>query len=285
MASELEKAVKTLKEEIVKSKKEIKSAIEASEVKLLLKIEELNHRVNDLEIENNNLTNKIETLEIISKKNNIIIFGLDKPDLSPTLICEKLKGLLKIDVKLSDLNNVYPLKTTGRKSLKVEFISYSKKLEVFKNCKNLKGTGIGISNDLTYKQRQENKILRSFLNRARQNNPEDRTFIKGNKLYINNKAYTVEELEENVKSHSGERKINSAPSTPQKFNLSESENQTDEHFSKEVQREVFRQDSVEGLPSTPSEHNPKKTSKAAISTQPKDRLKTLRSGSTSTSRR
>lgn len=50
------KVVKTLKEEIVRNRKGIKSAIEVSEVNLLLKIEELSHKVNNLEIENNILT-------------------------------------------------------------------------------------------------------------------------------------------------------------------------------------------------------------------------------------
>lgn len=114
MAGEWEKAVKTLKEEIVKNRKEIKSAIETSERNLLLKIEELSHRVNSLEVENKLLTNKIESLEIQTKKNNIKIFGLDNPDeISPALVCEKLQDLLKIEVKITDLNNTYPLKTVG----------------------------------------------------------------------------------------------------------------------------------------------------------------------------
>lgn len=42
--SDQEKVLKTLKEEIVRNKKEIKSAIDASEANLLLKIDEPNHR-------------------------------------------------------------------------------------------------------------------------------------------------------------------------------------------------------------------------------------------------
>lgn len=51
--------MKVLREEII-NRKEDKAAIEASESKLLLKIEELNHRVNTLQIENSMLTNKLE---------------------------------------------------------------------------------------------------------------------------------------------------------------------------------------------------------------------------------
>ncbi|KAG5876062.1 hypothetical protein JTB14_004421 [Gonioctena quinquepunctata] len=118
MASELEKAVRVLKEEIIKNRKEIKSAIEASESKLLLKIAELNHRVNNLEAENTILNNKIEALEITTKKNYIIIFGLeDSGEVSPSTFCKDIKKLLDVDVHISDLNNLYrsrnPPKTTA----------------------------------------------------------------------------------------------------------------------------------------------------------------------------
>lgn len=285
--AEWEKAVKTLKEEIVRNGEEIKLAIKASEANLLMKIEELNHRVSSLEVENCHLSNKIETLEILNKKNNIIIFGLDKPELqTPNQICQELKNCLKIDVELTDLNNAYPLKTTGEgKPIKVEFVSYLKKAEIFKNCKNLKGTGISIANDLTYKQRQENRILRSYLNSVRQTYPEDKTYIRGNKLFINNRAYTVEELEESDRIHPGERRVVSAPPTPQRRKENETHPKVPElNSNKETSKEITCQLTTEENPSTPPAQNSKKNTKSSAAAQPKDRVKSLRSGSTSSNR-
>ncbi|KAG5872772.1 hypothetical protein JTB14_008821, partial [Gonioctena quinquepunctata] len=55
-------------------------------------------------------------------------------------------------------------------------------------------------------------------------NPADQSFIKGNKLYVNSKAYTVEELQEISYSEerSEERNTYSAPATP---NTRNSENE------------------------------------------------------------
>lgn len=285
MANEWEKAVKVLREEITRNRTEIKAAIEASESRLLLKIEELNHRVNKLETENNFLTNKIETLEITSKKNNIIIFGLQtSEDLSPLTVCKELNTRLDVEVQVSDLNNIYRLKTQGRKPLKVEFISYLKKLEVLKQCKKLKGSGITIANDLTYKQRCQNRILRSHLNQARQNT-SDRSYIKGNKLYINNRAYTVEELEENEYTSTEERKINSAPSTPIIRNL-EKELELNEQTEKRSEGTLDDSSAIEKSSeakksknsNTPTTSHNKKSAKTAADQPTRERIRSLRSG-------
>lgn len=57
-------------------KSEFKNFIEASEVKLSLKMEELNNKVNKLDNENIALKNKVEQLEQNHIKNNLIIFRL-----------------------------------------------------------------------------------------------------------------------------------------------------------------------------------------------------------------
>lgn len=294
MTNEWEKVVKVLKEEIIKNRREIKSAIEASESKLLLKIEELNHRVTNLEIENSNLTNKIEALEVVTKKNNIIIFGLENSEeSSPSSVCRELKNLLDVEVHVSDLNNAYRLRTQGKNPLKVEFVSYLKKLEVLKHCKNLKGSGVAISNDLTYKQRCHNKILRNHLNKAREDSSV-KSYIKGNKLYINNRAYTVEELEDKENSITEERKISSAPSTPSIRNIEQ------ELFETSGQKGKLPEDKSVSNISTAEESNEtkvekndkntpvkvslqKKFTKTTVGPQ-KERTKSLRSGSVTSGR-
>lgn len=279
MADDWNKAVRILKEEIIKNRKEIKSAIEASESKLLLKIEELNHRVNNLEAENAVLNDKIEALEITTRKNNIIIFGLeDSEEVSPSGICKNLKKLLNVDVHTSDLNNLYKLRTQGRNPLKVEFVSYLKKLEVVKQCRKLRGTGIGISNDLTYKQRCENKILRNYLNKARQN-PNDNSYIKGSRLYINNVAYTVGELEKNEKSYLEERKASSAPPTPRTRNFDEVLLQ-----GAQPERENIPEETKEDKKTPINTNRNRNPPKATAAPAEKDRLKSLRSGSSSSTR-
>lgn len=65
---QIEKGNEELKTEL---KAEFKSIIEASEARILLKIEDVKQRVSILEKENTNLKNKIESLERANRKNNI----------------------------------------------------------------------------------------------------------------------------------------------------------------------------------------------------------------------
>lgn len=196
-------------EEIKKNRTELKHFIEASENRLLMKIEEFNEKVKKLENENQNLQNKVEILEREIKKNSVLIYGLEVQENNTSqTVCDKLCQLLEIDISPADIKECYWL-SIPKKPLKLDLVSNHKKREIFNNCRKLKGTNIGISNDLTYKQRQEYKILRHHLNIARQN--KKKSHIKGNKLYIENEVYTMESLPylNNKKSIA-----NSQPSTP-----------------------------------------------------------------------
>lgn len=212
MAYEIQQALKVIKEEIVQSRIEIKSTIEALEARILLQIETANNRIKYLEKENTSLQNRIEMLDRITRKNNILVFGLESSDKNtPAETCQKLSELLDVDLQVADLNNYYNL-NKSQSVVKVEFISNLKKVEVLKQCRKLKNTGVSISQDLTIIQREENKILRSHLKKAREN-PITKSYIKGNKLYIEDRSYTVEDLKQNSEELEL-RTNNSAPSTP-----------------------------------------------------------------------
>lgn len=203
---------KQLYEEIVKNKTELRQVIEASETRVLLKLESLNNKIKKLEKENQQFKNKIEYLERENRKNNLVIFGLHKnnKEVSVAFICEKIKDLLGVHLLPSDINNLYTLGSAENSPVKLELISYLKKTEIFQNCKKLKGTKIYFSNDLTENQRNEYKILREHLKQAKANT-KDRCYIKGNKLFVNNIVYTAEDL------HHEEEPIpknRSAPLTP-----------------------------------------------------------------------
>lgn len=203
-------------EELKKNKQELKSLIEAVEVRITLKIEDLNRKINTLQSKNAENTNRIESLERKSKENNIIIFGLEsKPDdITIDFIKSEIKKLVDVTITESDLNNFYPLGKTNNSPIKIEFTSFLKKAEVLKNARNLKGTRISIARDLTLKQRQEYNILRRHLNLARGNKEED-CYIKGNRLYVNGRIYKPEDLEdpEDIEKEIPE-KPHSAPGTP-----------------------------------------------------------------------
>ncbi|CAH1113533.1 unnamed protein product [Psylliodes chrysocephalus] len=76
----------------------------------------------------------------------------------------------------------------------LEFISFLKKQEIYKNIKKLKGTGVAIANDASYEDRTKQRILVHHLKEAKIQNLSAR--IKGFSLEIEDKLYTVEDLKE-----------------------------------------------------------------------------------------
>ncbi|CAG9815510.1 unnamed protein product [Phaedon cochleariae] len=95
--------------------------------------------------------------------------------------------------------------------LKVELLSIVKKKSILQNSSKLKNTGIAIANDLTEQQREENKVLKKGLLHCRKTTTE-KSYIKGNKLYVGDEPYTAEEL---IDIDLGEdKKPKSAPQTP-----------------------------------------------------------------------
>lgn len=195
-----------LKVEIVASRNDLMCAIAALENKVSLKLDELNNKVTLLEKENVELKSKVENLERVNKKNNIIVFGIPstKEAIAEGHSLEELNNILTTNIQQSDISDIYPLGRGPNSPLKVEFISFIKKKEIFKNISKLKGTTVSISHDYTPQQREEQKKLRSY-QKSIQQESQDRCVIKGNKLMIGEKTYTIADLEnlQLVNKHTG----------------------------------------------------------------------------------
>ncbi|KAL3279037.1 hypothetical protein HHI36_016553, partial [Cryptolaemus montrouzieri] len=110
-------------DEIIRSKAEITKSIKASEANIPLKIGALQGRLEQVEKENSRLKEKLEILE--RKKKSLIVFGLNEEprDISLGSISETLKSLLKVEIKDTDISDLYSLGSP----IKVEFTSYFKK--------------------------------------------------------------------------------------------------------------------------------------------------------------
>ncbi|KAG5886010.1 hypothetical protein JTB14_018427 [Gonioctena quinquepunctata] len=67
--------------------------------RVLLKVESLNDKINELEKEHSILQNKIELLERTDKKNNIVLLGLKRnsEDVGIRFICEQIITLIDVD--------------------------------------------------------------------------------------------------------------------------------------------------------------------------------------------
>lgn len=241
--NEIKKEFNKLFEEIKKNRTDLKHCIEASEIRILLKIEEINERVKSLEKENERLNKKVEYLEREVKRNSILIYGLDlEEDYTIDHVCTKIANILEIPLSSLDIND-FTILNVPKHPLKINLISNIKKKEIFKNCKKLKGTNIGISNDLTYNQRQDYKILKEHLKVAREQK-EQKSFIRNNKLYVGNDEYTVEALKKLTNS---KPVATSEPSTPTQQYISHEDNN---RYAEQVQQEALKQEDTTQTPRT-----------------------------------
>lgn len=175
-----------IEELLIKQTAEINKNID-QKLKIVKRVEE---KVEALEKKNLMLERRL-------RKNNIVIFGLtiDGSEIVEQVIT-KLNGLLNLEITRSHINNIYRIGKRNNPPVIIEFVSYLRKAEIFKNpekLKALKGTKIAISNDLCEEDRETHKLLRKHLKLAREQNKQAR--IVGHRLEVENSLYTIDELE------------------------------------------------------------------------------------------
>lgn len=144
------------------------------------------------------LKKRCVTLERRLRKNNIVLFGLniDKENIVAGTI-EQLNNLFELNITVADINNIYKIGGSEKPPVVVEFISFLKKQEIFKNpekLKSLRSKNVSVSNDLCYEDRLEQETLRRHCKLAREK--ELQAKIRGHRLEIEGKFYTASELEQ-----------------------------------------------------------------------------------------
>lgn len=209
------------------SRAELIQIIKDVELKLVNKAEVSETRIQELERENLLLKEKNEMLEKRQRRNNIVIYGINKVEYAQgnllDFIVGKLEGLLGVNLKLEHINNCFVLNNGPDKvttPILVEFVSYLQKEKIFKNISKLKGRRIYITDDLTINERKQSQQLRTHLKLAKQRG--NNAYIKGKKLFVNGEAYGAKDLPELSAEVTSElassqdcyRKPASDPSTP-----------------------------------------------------------------------
>lgn len=161
---------------------------------LATKVENYIKVTEELTEENKYLKNKVEYLENKVRRNNVVIYGLDiKENLYENTVSQ-LENLLEVKINQWDFNNIYKIgqQNNNDKPILVEFTSVIKKQEILKNCHKLKGKGVYINNDMSQQNREKHKLLRKYLNKAKNDNTP--AYIKNNNLIIQGEITTYEDL-------------------------------------------------------------------------------------------
>ncbi|KAL3269963.1 hypothetical protein HHI36_009018 [Cryptolaemus montrouzieri] len=180
----------------------IKTELEKNKVEFeeRLKIDE--DKIIKLESRKQQLRKDLNIVAEKQKKNNLIINGLDIGERSPSDAARKILSFNQIKVESCDISDAYSLGKGNEKPIIKEFISYSKKIEDLKNFAKLKPTGVFLSNDLIPEdERVQQKIL---VGRIREERRLGHTCkLQDLNLVIDEKFYTLEQLEERRKNESG----------------------------------------------------------------------------------
>ena len=110
---------------------------------------------------------RIEMLEREIRKNNIVIQGVvDKDEEGPEEVKEKVQGLLaqmgvEIDAEkeIMEIVRLGKFKIGKKRPILVKLQKWSKKLEIVRQTKNLKGSDFWIDDDYPKKIQEEKKTL------------------------------------------------------------------------------------------------------------------------------
>lgn len=151
-------------------------------------------KTENITTEVNSLSKKYNNLEKTNRQNNIIIYNAnfqtgDLTDFTVNLI----NYYLGLRISSDSVNNIYLLgKKQENPPILVKFISNLTKRKIFNSCSKLKGSDITISEDLSQEEREERKTLVQYLKEAKAVNLK--SHIKGSRLYVNSKAYTIDDL-------------------------------------------------------------------------------------------
>lgn len=156
-----------------------------------------NSTIDKLQEENLALKERIDILERNIRKKNIAVYGINVDEDGNNLLSNSISTLNDIFgkhfLKPGDIANIYhPKKENISTPIIIEFLTYSKKEDIFKNLHRLKDTGVTIYNDLSKVDRKINKVLKNKLKEARKKNIDAK--IKGKSIVVAGKEYTYENL-------------------------------------------------------------------------------------------
>lgn len=111
------------------------------------------------------LQNKVDQLQQNQRGNNICIYGLPETKNEPLEeeVLELLNNKVRVSIKSDDIVKCYRVGSENRKNrpVIVKLDSLKKRIYILKNCKNLKGSRMGVTEDLDktrlllYKKAQE----------------------------------------------------------------------------------------------------------------------------------
>lgn len=155
----------------------------------------LNQQFNEIKLKNtqlderlSNVENRVEYFDKLLKRKNIIIYGIENnrenAEQLDDLVLNFMKESLKIEFDYSDIDFTSRMRNGNKNNgpIIVGLTTLRKKRHIFYNKKNLKGSRIYISDDLTLKESQKEKELILQMMNYRKNGKH--AVIKRGQLFV-----------------------------------------------------------------------------------------------------
>lgn len=157
------------------------------------------------------LENKVDYLENQSRRNNLVIYGLQEDNAESWQDTENkarafVSDFFKITLEERDVERAHRLDAkrdgaTSNLPVILKFINHKIKEKIIKNCKKLKGTRFSIADDFSAKVRDECRQLKPFSEQAKKDGHN--ATLRFNKIVINNKSMSIHEIQKGQQN--GER--------------------------------------------------------------------------------
>lgn len=156
--------------------------------------------ITSLKTEVSNLKKSFTAHENNYRRNNLVLFNLPDNPNEKIYDLEKdvesfLKDILKSQVDLNSLDLVKRLgpNTVKKRPVLIRFLALRGKMEVLKLAKNLKGTGLILSEDFPPHVREIRKKLYPYWKAAKEE--KKKVYMKYDKLFIDDKLWELKELQ------------------------------------------------------------------------------------------
>ncbi|XP_071056578.1 uncharacterized protein [Onthophagus taurus] len=178
--------------ELLKNDSFMSQVINTVKEHFIAEIEELKKECDTFKKENRYLSDKLDELEQYTRRNNVRVFGIsDNVQDVESEVLSLFNNKLSVPVKVEDIDRCHRVgaakKTNnGSRAIIVKFVSYRTRDLVCKARKRLKGSKIGIQEDLTSKRY---KLLQLARERVGNGNAWSRDGAI--KIHVNNRICTI----------------------------------------------------------------------------------------------
>lgn len=219
--SELKDMIALIYRSVEDSKKDIRSEIKevgTNVAEVGSKIDKINEKVYEIEEKVSKHEEKISILECQLRRKNVILLNFEEIEKSTTeleqIVLQILSEVFKIEVSLKDLDFVYRLGVQNKnktRPIKIGFLAYRTKCLIMDDKIKLKAyntknnTNLILYDDLPKDVLEKRKNLLEKANTLRNMNGNAEVKVKNNRLIVDGKTLTAEEII-NIKTHPKQNK-------------------------------------------------------------------------------